>query len=1269
MQNKSRTFLFVAVLLSAVCIFQIAAGQDLNLYVDRSAPELSISGYRLDGDILVVNGTAYDMYSGVANVSASVAGKELETAQNFEEGDGGEWVYRYVIPEGTAKYANFNFVAIDNAGNSTAITKTNVELYNVDAKLKYPDGILSGSTVYPEIEGDPVRAVVTVSGRGYDGIEIETYGPDFPLTWDGRFGDADPTPGSYFATVKAYNKVGAYTVSTTQFVVLQGEDAGSNSDAGRYNDVNIFGYAEKLSDDEIVVNGITYKITDTSQIDENVRAGDKVTGLGRYDIKEGTFEVTFLNRIEDKVYNLPSIDIEADEKTGEESFAGLVEAVGKEYIVVGGKVILITDKTQLNCDPADIHPGDFVSGVAEIFSKSGRKAIVLNKAITDKVKIRKAAGHVTAMGDGWVEIDIDGMRFVVTDATVVKGEYQVGDMIVLEYIAPDNEALTITKTEYAPCTEQPAYYYGEVLGIFEDTNEIVIEDLVHRIDPDIYYDLDIAELEVHSYAAAVSLQCNMRVLRVVRNAGETLPEDRLIGTITEIGEKDINKNTPVYIDGEYAFITDKTDIYPEIRENMVAGIVKVGEEIISLTEIPDASINTDDLIDFVGTVSGVFEADDKGNSYVTVNGITYKITPDTVIDQSTGKLQKGATVSGTVYYNSLVHVSVIKEKNEDIDPNNTFVGRIERLSNADESEYQLVVNNAKYTVDDNTLVYADTEANNTIIGVHDKGTFLAIRDYPRHVSSLRPQALIGKIDSVSAKNADGEFSITVAGKEFAVTANTVREGYVAAGMSAVLLYLNDEDGNNTLHSIVSARDVDLNAQVAVYTGKVGNIGSRDENGVGILYVDGYAYAYTEGSYLFPFEEGDRIIFAVSGDEIVSAAKIEGDNIYADYEMFSDEIKSISDRHTDGSYLVTLSSGETISLTDDTLLNDRKTPIEPGVVISGLRFGNLTYIAATYGANDIDVRDAAFSGILENVTTDGDGKISIITVRRHDYNTEALSLSGDEFIPGKAVAGSLRSGGKVLSVTVLEPEVLGGEVVSVGGYVEQVRLSDEGDERQFVIDEKVYTVPENAKVYGNLVENARVSFFAVKNTGEVVSLSVVESFDQGSSIDGQVEEVTSEFVSNPAHAEDWKHIALGGIYNLMSDDSVELNGEIEAGDTVHGFFFGKEREVLAAAREDRTLLRKLGKVPSAVKAAGLGLAVLIGGCAAAFIIGAGKKKFRGTLELLSDSKARIIDPESPEDVKIVKFDRSSRQAVSALNNRKVKGYTQFGKVTKIDIDEL
>lgn len=1281
MHYKTKSSFFVFVLLNIFCLFNIASAQNINAYIDRSVPEFTISGHSIEGNVLTVKGTAYDIYSGVADVSVSVEGKEHKTVDSFTEGSGGEWVYKYVIPEDTSRYGNFNFVAVDNAGNSTDITRKDIEIYNVDSRLIYPPAMYINTVAVPEKKGEPVRAVVSISGRGHDYIEFELPYPNFPLTWDGYFGDKEASEGSYLATIRAYNKVGVYSLSNVQMIVGPKGESGQISPIvitpvvetatptpapDRYRDVDIFGYINAISNDEATINGNKYIIDENSQIEPGIKTGDKVVGLGKYDIIDGTIIVVTLNKIEDKVYNLPEIDI--DKKIGEEPFSGIVELVGDDYIVVEGKVILITDKTKLNCDFKDIRPGDFVSGVAEIFSNSGRKAIYVNKAINEKVKTEKIAGHVVDMGDGWVVIDTNGMRFVVTDTTVIDGDYKKGDMILVEYLNPGFEALSIKKLENAPCTELPAYYYGEVFGIFKDTSEIVIEDLIHIIDPAVYYDLDIAELEIHSYAAVVDLQCNMRVLRVVQNAGETLPKDRYTGTITKIGNKDINGNTPVFVDDKYNFITDKTDIYPELKTNMVVGVTKVGDEIISIHEIPDASIDTDDLTDFVGIISNLSGKDNHGNTYLTVNGITYRITKDTIIDESLGSFEKGATVSGTIYENTLVHAAVIKEKAEDIDPNNTFFGKIEKGEIISKDEYKITINNAKYTVDENTLVYATIEENNTIVGVQDKGTFLALRDYPNRVSTAKPKVMFGKITKTSAKTPDGKFTVEINGKEFSVTSSVYQKGYISSGMNSVLLYIEEENGTNTIYGIVSDTSIDINNAAAPYTGKVGNIGLPDDNGIGIIYVDGFAYAYTPNSFMDRFDAGDNIIFAVSGHEIVCAAKLNNDKIYAEPKVFSNVISTISDMQTDGSYILTLDSGEQISLTDGTLLNDNNAPLEPGIVISGLRFGNLTYIAATYGSGNIDVKEAAFSGVLEDAIISPDGYIQKITVNHRDFDANIKPENVNDFIPGKIIVGSVRPGKNVVSMVIVHPDVLEGEIMSVGGYVDRIENTDVPGERKLVIGENVYSIPENASIYGNLVNDARVSFFALGNTYKIVSLAVIESWDQGAPIDGKIEAITSENISNPSHTEDWKHISRAGIHDLMSDDSVELNGSVEVKDIVHGFLYGEEREILAVIKEDNSLLAKFNKAPTALKAGTIGLLALFIGSAAGLGIGGRKKKISGILDIVSENEARITDLSNPENTKVYKLGNNVKQAAAAMNHRKVTGFAQLGKITKLDVDD-
>ena len=312
----------------------------------------------------------------------------------------------------------------------------------------------------PEIVGEPVRAVVNVSGNGYDYEEWDLTGPDFTLVWDGFIAGIEVPAGNYLLTVRTYNQTGQFTVSNMQAVVpADGKDKPGGND--RYKDVPISGTVEDIDDDGAVVSGQDLVITDDSQMDDDIRPGDKVIGMGKYDTVTGEIEIRILKKTDEPARSLPDIEIDGDEKTGEKEFAGIIEAAGPDYIVVDGEVIYVTENTELNCDFSELRPGDYVSGLAEIFSKSGTKALIVNKADTEKAKVETIVGHVTAMGDGWVEIDTGNGRYIITDSTIVDGTYETGTLIMMEVLVPDNEVLKLRVLKHAECSDGLSYFYGD----------------------------------------------------------------------------------------------------------------------------------------------------------------------------------------------------------------------------------------------------------------------------------------------------------------------------------------------------------------------------------------------------------------------------------------------------------------------------------------------------------------------------------------------------------------------------------------------------------------------------------------------------------------------------------------------------------------------------------------------------------------------------------------------------------------------------------------
>ncbi len=1247
--------LFSTILLPVLS--QTAQAEELNVYVDRSDPIIAVANTRLDGNKLTVTGTAYDAYSGIQTVEASAEGNPFETVGSFADGEGGEWVWVYQVPEDCGQYGHFVFRAVDNAGNTAEITRNDIEIYNKKAALIFPDYVIKNIPVTPEIVGEPVRAVVNVSGHGYDHEEWELTGPDFTLVWNGFIAGIEVPAGNYLLTVRTYNQTGQFTVTNMQAIVPA--DEGDKPGDDRYKDVPINGTVDEIDDDDAVVSGQDLVITDDSKIDDDIKTGDKVIGLGRYDTVTGEIEIRILKKTDEPARSLPDIEIDGDEKIGEIEFAGIIEAVGPDYIVVDGEVIFITDNTVINCDFSELHPGDYVSGLAEIFSKSGTKALIVNKADTEKAKVETIVGHVTAMGDGWVEIDTGNGRYIITDSTIVDGNYEIGTLIMLEVLVPDNEVLKLRVLKHAECSDGLSYFYGEINGIFRDTGELVIGELIHDFDSTLTTDELAGIFEKEAVAAAVDYECRTVALRVVQNAGDPRLQDRIAGTVTSVGKADVNGNTPVYIDGKYHFISGNSDKESEMKPDSIVAAVQTGEELISISEIPEASITADDLTDFAGTVARVSGKDSYGRRYILVNGITYRLLPDTVVSETVGKLEKGAVVAGTVLGNDIVHAAVIKAKAEDVNPNNAFAGTVTAEVSRGRSGYAVMIDGKRYTADESSLVYSDLEPESQVLAVHDGGTLLAVRDYPENAEKAVPVSFIAAIENVSAKDYTGGFTVTAGGNTYRISEDVLHSGYFAAGMKCLITCVEHEDGESELVSIIAGNYPENMGNIRTISGKVGAIGLPDENGSGALLIGGFSYLYTQESVIQNLNEGDFVIAAIRDGMILSAA-VREETVYGNPESFSGVIEAISDMQTDGSYVVIVDETE-IALTADTLLNDAEADLEPDTVLSGIRFGNTAWVAASYGIGLMETSDAAFSGVIEKV----DLQNHTLTVRGRIRNAAGIDLSG--FTPGMIAAGAMQPGKGAVSVQAVSPELNLDDIESFSGTVESISATDVDGIRKLSMNEDVWFITGTTYVSGDVKDGSRIAGFADIHTRNVISLTVAEAEDLGGYMEGKIDEITSEQIQ-VSEKKNWYHLVLGGMYNLVGDKTVLISEELKAGNKVSGYYFGPERKLLAVLEEDTSLLGRIrnASLPVKIGMGVLGLGVL--GSGAGLGIGGRKKRFSGILEMESDTTILIHDPSDMENVKRYKLPKDLYETASLLNHKLVSGFTRFGKIEKIDLSE-
>ena len=570
-----------------------------------------------------------------------------------------------------------------------------------------------------------------------------------------------------------------------------------------------------------------------------------------------------------------------------------------------------------------------------------------------------------------------------------------------------------------------------------------------------------------------------------------------------------------------------------------------------------------------------------------------------------------------------------------------------------------MIDGQRYTADDSSLVYSDLEPEDKVIAVHDRGTLLAVRDYPGNAEEDEPVSFIAAIENVSVKDYTNSFTVTADGYSYKINDDVFYSGYMAAGMKCLITCIEHEDGERELISLAAGNYPENMDDLQTVYGRAGSTGLPDENGNGTMLIGGFSYKYTRESVIRNLNEGDFVVAAVQDGTILSAA-VRDETVYGKPESFSGVIEAISDMQTDGSYIVTV-DGTEIALTADTLLNDAEAGLEPDTVLSGIRFGNTAWAAATYGIGLMETSDAAFSGVIEKV----DPENHTLTVRGRARNAAGIDLSG--FTPGMIAAGVMRPGKEMVSLQVISPELDLDDIESFSGTVESVSATDIDGIRRLSMDGDVRFITGTAYVSGDVKDGSRIAGFADIHTRNVIALTVAEAEDLGGYMEGKIEEITSEQIRVP-EKKDWYHLLLGGMYDLVGDRTVLISEELKAGDKVSGYYFGPERKLLAVLEEDTSLLGLIRNASLPVK---IGMDVLgagVLGSGAVLIFGGKKKRFSGILELESDSSILIHDPSDPEIVKRFRLPKNLYETASLLNHKLVSGFTRFGKVEKLDIGE-
>ena len=293
--DKSKLKYSLSLLFFIIALFLCGFYQGpILVYVDNSAPTITVDSYSYSDAILIIKGTAYDSYSGVATVTVSIDGKDYKPVSAFTDEAGGEWEFRYDVSNTNKEFSDFVFRAEDLVGNFAEAEKEKIPLDGTLPRLIYPDYIPTNVKIYPtSIIGEPVKATALLFGNDneYDLGELSS---DFGLMWNGYF-DNNPAPdGAYTISVTAYSKTGRTTNSLAQVYV------------GKFD---ISGTVSGITGSSITVDGKTYVINRETKIDANITAGDIVSGTGRQDSsgRDAALEIKLIKKHQDPISEIVAV--------------------------------------------------------------------------------------------------------------------------------------------------------------------------------------------------------------------------------------------------------------------------------------------------------------------------------------------------------------------------------------------------------------------------------------------------------------------------------------------------------------------------------------------------------------------------------------------------------------------------------------------------------------------------------------------------------------------------------------------------------------------------------------------------------------------------------------------------------------------------------------------------------------------------------------------------------------------------------------------------
>jgi molybdopterin converting factor small subunit len=619
---------------------------------------------------------------------------------------------------------------------------------------------------------------------------------------------------------------------------------------GNDYDIKIYGSITAQTDSTIDVDGVTFFITDDTEIKD--RHGDPISFS---DLQTGD-AVEIKGVVTDFGFTATRIKLEDEpEHEGGLETTGFIETLGDDFLVVNGLTFFVNDETEIkehdqNIEFENLSTDDFVEVKAEFQDDS--------TFLATRIKIEgdhggndedfETEGIIESLGDS--SLVVNGITFAVDENTII-----VDDDNPISFEDLDEEdfveikAITLSDSSYLATKIKREEDDGEHDDEFE--TEGLIESLgdsslvvngVHFIvnenteikdddNPISFGDLKVGDfVEIHAINLSDSSYLATKIKRE-NNGGEHDGEFETEGLIESLGDSSLVVNGVHFIVNENTKIKDE-DIQISFGDLNVGDFVEVKAHIQEDSTFLATKIKREDDHDNEFEIEGFI--DSKDSSSLVVSGITFNVNNQTeILDHEKNPITFDDLMIGMrVEVHAIIQSdsSLLATKIKIQDDNNAHIeitAPIDTIYNS-----TVVVGDIEFLTDSNTVIL-DEDHNSIALSDLEVGMLVEVRGvkttdgryYATRIkieelwsSVIEFEGVLISISETMGQVGDREFFIDASTLIINEFGDTVDVSYLQVEMNVEVRAVAQND-NNLLATRIKVEDSDS----PIILGSVNNI--------------------------------------------------------------------------------------------------------------------------------------------------------------------------------------------------------------------------------------------------------------------------------------------------------------------------------------------------------------------------------------------------------------------------------------------------------------